>query len=1051
MTTTQLGGTANKRLALVHISDLHVRHNTDLTGRFLSAATAVTKHLEAADQVLVLITGDIAFSGRQAEYATFQTQLAAFMKDLETRGARRLGVYIVPGNHDRDHELIDAEVLDALAGKIAAGVTSVGIVKTLAAPHVHYFTLEGVLNPAFKMRPDSLVKFADVAAPIGSISIVGLNTAFCARKYDDPGSIDTAGFSPEPPDADLTLLLMHHPTAWMTVTARKYFQRVIAPRFGLIFTGHEHSADEFDVSRSDGRSTKYVEGGVFFENGQSGSSFNIVDIAHDEDGARRFRLTTFSMDDGEQDYSPMEGARWVDVPDGQLGRRWNALSETFRDYLEGDADATQSMVLGDRRPEGLRIDRLLSNSNLKKDDEPQKLSEQMSFSGRKTLVIGEEKSGKTTLASTIFLRQHDIGELPLLIDANKVLAANAPAMERHFQDLVDQQYRDLKASDYFAKERKLRVAIVDNHHAIAVSDKRSELLNDALNKHFATVVSFVDSALVTGAIFAAHSDAFVEYERFELLPLDRAQVRQLTRLWCRSNKDIAPADVEARSHQLYQSIDAILADPIIPSYPFFVLSLLAQTDSGRAPRAGTSTQGYVYENMLVASILRAVEREKLLDIENVIQYASHLAVHCYDRSDVGLEVSELEVFHRRHITQWGLSVDYLRMIDVLIRASIMDKVGDRYEFKFKFGLYYFVGRQIADAIDEPANAARLDQLVSQMHTEAGANIVAFAAHRAGENNKREIVEKVILAASAIFDSRGESSLTTDLRAHFGVATPHLIPARPVVDEGKNVGAVKASDSKPQARAPATRDLEAAPNEYLRAIRSISIVGQIVRGFQGKLKADEKSRLIGAAVGLALRTICDLEIRLIEASGPELDAIADEIVAAWESGNLVPPAFKAEWAKARSPDARKKIVKDKLAVAFLSIAELSFSALFRQTSRSLGSSQTIDLLNAALEAAEAKAAPGNRAYQLLLLSNRLEFGGEFPEAKIVKLHSDFRKDKNVFGADLVRRMMWLRLVTTSPSFKAVQKVCIQVGIKYSGPRIKKVRYLTAGTKERDKSR
>ena len=1024
------------RIVIFQISDIHATEKTPLAERMVQAAQALTRHVENSDQVLVFITGDLAFSGRKHEYSVVTTAILKLKTELVRLGASEVGIYSVPGNHDRDHSLMDEALLNSLVETVSNGSSSGPIIQILNQPHKHYFESETILEPEFTFNSDSVSKKVNIDSVIGKLSIVGLNTAFCAKKRDDPGNIDLGLTQPLPDEADVSILLMHHPTAWMTVASRKHFQREVAPRFGLIFTGHEHSGDTFDVARSDGRSSKFIEGGVFFEHNPGHSSFNVVEISKDEEeksflySVSSYRLT----DSGFEVETESQPRR---VPQGHFGHRWNELNDSFRDFLESDGDAIMgSMVLSGRRTDNLRIDRRLSPSTILKTDLGPRLSGELLQSPGKVLIFGEEKSGKTTLAKIIYLQAYIRGELPLYIDAEKIQAINDGSFSAHLDRLIQDQYRDLTPTKYFEAPREKRIAVLDNHHVVATHGKRHDLLSSALNSHFASVVSLVDSTLMSGSLFAHGSDAFVEYERFELLPLDRPQVRRLTRLWCKGDSGLVN---EVKADILFRAVDSVLADPIIPSYPFFVLSLLAQAESGQALRAGTSTQGYLYENMLTSSIIGAVAKEKLIDVENVIQYASALSVICYDANDIGLETSDLQDFHRQHADKWGLAIDYRRMIDVLIRASIISESGDRFEFKYKFCMYYFVGRHIAEAFEDPANANRLDELVDQLHAEHGANIVAFAAHRAGESNKRDIVDKIVQSTNGIFRSRPRSTLRADLKGHFGssrIDTP--LEAKPSTEDEVGIGATTADKAKPK---PPSKTPDSLANEYLRGIRSLSIVGQIVRGFQGKLQADEKQRLIEAAVGLTLRTVGDIEERILATSSDaEFDVIADDVVAAWESGNLVPESFKEEWAKTRSPEARRKFVKEKIAASLVSISEVSLSALFRHTSRALGSPQTNAIFNQYLQKEAKNLGPGmDRAMQFLLLSNRIEFSSEMPDEQIVRLHASFKKDGNDFGADLVRRLIWLRLMTTAPEYSAVQRICSQIGIDYHSPRMKQLRH------------
>jgi Calcineurin-like phosphoesterase len=92
------------KLLLIQIGDIHFKEGSNpASSRFHSVAIAL-KHLAPdVTSVVVVLSGDIAFSGRKEEYKIASDNLEAMLADItaEMKGAP-VHVVGIPGNHDCD-------------------------------------------------------------------------------------------------------------------------------------------------------------------------------------------------------------------------------------------------------------------------------------------------------------------------------------------------------------------------------------------------------------------------------------------------------------------------------------------------------------------------------------------------------------------------------------------------------------------------------------------------------------------------------------------------------------------------------------------------------------------------------------------------------------------------------------------------------------------------------------------------------------------------------------------------------------------------------------
>ena len=131
---------------LVQLTDIHIKTDEDyknLDSKSESIANAINKHIiDDENTLLVLcITGDIAFSGREEQYLS----AAIFLSDIINKIKQRyINLYIqvlsIPGNHDCEFDREDRAVRDALLKDKKLDLENPSIIRMCTSVQENYFT-----------------------------------------------------------------------------------------------------------------------------------------------------------------------------------------------------------------------------------------------------------------------------------------------------------------------------------------------------------------------------------------------------------------------------------------------------------------------------------------------------------------------------------------------------------------------------------------------------------------------------------------------------------------------------------------------------------------------------------------------------------------------------------------------------------------------------------------------------------------------------------------------------------------------------------------------
>lgn len=247
-------------ITFVHLSDIHFSPRDDLSQfdldqhirRALLEDLAV-KPADGADYDGVLITGDIAFGGKQGDYKRAQE----WLDQVFTRaGVSPATTFTVPGNHDVDRAYVEPE-FPLFDSHVRLRETADPVVwRDVIAKQLQKDPLHTMLAPltgyndfaqgyGCRTEPDKLAWHRTFGKTLDDGRLVrlhGLNSALVSDEADAPGRLlvsefQTSHFEHTPGVVDV--VMCHHPPEWLLDKAHvRDALRTFAP---VALFGHEHS------------------------------------------------------------------------------------------------------------------------------------------------------------------------------------------------------------------------------------------------------------------------------------------------------------------------------------------------------------------------------------------------------------------------------------------------------------------------------------------------------------------------------------------------------------------------------------------------------------------------------------------------------------------------------------------------------------------------------------------------------------------------------------------------------------------------------------------
>lgn len=242
------------RHAIVHVADIHYRKeepegSSNIINAFLDDLESQLKALDGYS-LHMAITGDIVQAGNDNEsYSKF---LKEFDKKLHNIGIKKANRFIVPGNHDIDREVVEANLGTMEQDKIL--FESERLFNDLVDKRgLHKGKFEN-----YKLFESDFAKYGIDFNPAGKgwevnedLGVYCLNTAMSSfggvSDIDDKGNlaIYTRGLVTwcNSRKTSTNVLLMHHPFSHLNQWSKKELKQIVENNFTLCLCGHDHEQD----------------------------------------------------------------------------------------------------------------------------------------------------------------------------------------------------------------------------------------------------------------------------------------------------------------------------------------------------------------------------------------------------------------------------------------------------------------------------------------------------------------------------------------------------------------------------------------------------------------------------------------------------------------------------------------------------------------------------------------------------------------------------------------------------------------------------------------
>lgn len=709
------------------------------------------------EAVFLCLTGDIANAGSEEEYDEAVSLFEYLTDSIKQYSDKKIYSVIIPGNHDCNFAQ-ENSVRDLIISKIHDDPSTnikPDFIEACCAIQSEFFEFCDWFEDADSaLFHHKLIKIWDFDLGTKKIRITGYNTAWMSQLQENQGKLIFPFDRLKIPifeEVSLQISLLHHPYNWNQANNARRFFRQIVNQSDIVLTGHEHVSSDIVTYDQVSDITEYVEGAVLQNHDdENDSGFNIIIIDLEEEKRKSLNFSwngrLYKCNDSKDE--------WVAYKKLNKNRIFQ-INPAFLKRLE-DPGASFSHP----RKGQILLDDVYIYPNLKdlqvRDKNGHKFRNTVIESStlfiknqeNKVVLVGEEKSGKTALCKKLFSYYFNSGDVPIYLQGKSIKTSSIEEIEKFIKKVFASQYNIKEIQEFDQLDYKKKVIIIDDLHKSPLNSKyRTKFIHNLCQKYDRVIITVNDFYRMEDLASNSSKEYSLQFKHFEIMQFGHLLRSRLINRWNNLGREeyLEEKDLIRENDRIKQIIDKIIGKNLVPSYPFFLLTMLQSNEIHLSHNLSNSTYGYYYSVLITTALSKINLNNEEIDAYN--NYLTELAYCFFSKNITQITNEDFRLFHKEFCTKYDIEPDYNENKNMLIIASILDEYDENYCFTYDFIYYYYVGSYLARNLSDPNIRKQISEMCKRIYREEFANIIMFLTHLSKDPF---IVEEIIKQGQEIF-------------------------------------------------------------------------------------------------------------------------------------------------------------------------------------------------------------------------------------------------------------------------------------------------------------
>ncbi len=678
------------KILFLHLSDLHIKSQEAASRVHINKMLDALRQCGSFDKMILIFSGDIAFSGDDKQYQTGNTIVSSIFRMIKQKNIYkgRIEIVCVPGNHDIQYE--EPARSNAELQKIYSDFSYNKYLDAELKKQDNFFEFAHKSNCFLNngIFDRKIIEYGDFSIEVNMIN----SAIFSLKKDEDKGLhyIEQSAINElnTPSGASFVVSVMHHAPDWYIDSQKNQLEPALLCKSSLIFLGHEHVVGVKKCSYNDKAAAFIHAGGSLCNNSdwtKSEFEVGVLDTSNYE-----YSTTLFKWNISEQQYESNKTVSQV-LPPKPSAEKTLVVTDEYKNNLFSDAHRTFSnsahdyyvfpriesetyAVTGNK--EFLEIEPFISEIQKQK----------------RVLISGANNCGKTMLLKKLFLELTRMGKCVVLCDIDTIKRKDSSKIVKtNFEDIYGTDFSDYIRFMQLPAENK--VLIIDDIDQIRSQDFENYIKaqSDEFGLMIFATKTVIDLDMLKRMDTALKSKNSVA--KYNIMPFFADKRKELIEKLVSLKKQKDPSIVfEETVETLCESIR--LQKRYISLEPEFIINFVEYycNNIGTALSSDASVFSKVFEANITTALSAYATKE--LTIEKLYKLLSMLAHHIHFKKKYPITEQEIVQVVTNYNQVFGDVIRPLTFLEIVKNAKILILDAEGYKFVNRNQLAYFCAREV---------------------------------------------------------------------------------------------------------------------------------------------------------------------------------------------------------------------------------------------------------------------------------------------------------------------------------------------------------------------
>jgi hypothetical protein len=477
------------------------------------------------------------------------------------------------------------------------------------------------------------------------------------------------------------------------------------------------------------------------------------------------------------------------------------------------------------------------------------------FEKQKIIIAGENQSGKTTLCKKMYQELRKLNFLPVYISYADY-QYDIP-VENKIEKSFKEQYVDIEFKDI---KKKRIIPIIDDFHFVTKFNRKETIINE--------IATYEYQVLIIDKIFSLNfkdENLINKYTQFEFKELLATKRNALIEKWISLTDDTSKLNdkyhkLDKTTELVDTTLGKIFRSGIVPSYPFFILSILSTYDTFSKPlEQEITSQGHCYQALIYIALRKQNVKNDEIDI--YINFLSEIAYYFFTNKKLSLSQHDLDEFIEFYKSKYNMPIKLSTLQKNLATCNLFSKNScNLYYFNYPYLYYYFVAKYISEHIEQ--NKKNIEHIMANLHKDENSYIAIFILHHAKNNL---VLEEIELHLLCLFDKYEPAKLNKQELAFFdeqidNIFKIHLLPEMSSSESERKKKLIQKDEIEENnnnedfKREEEDYDDDSLAKELRRSIKTVEVIGQIIKNRSGSLEKKKLENLFESGMNVLLRIV-----------------------------------------------------------------------------------------------------------------------------------------------------------------------------------------------------